>query len=49
VERFKKNVSNLGALISDVDLQITQWEVSDNTLEAHWRFSAVLALPWRPR
>eukprot|EP00775_Hariotina_reticulata_P008051 gene8051-8246_t len=49
VQRFKKNVSNLGALISDVDLHITQWEVSDNTLEAHWRFSALLALPWKPR
>ncbi|KAF8060508.1 hypothetical protein HT031_004684 [Scenedesmus sp. PABB004] len=48
-ERFKKNVSNLGALISDVDLQITRWEVAGNTLEAHWRFSAILALPWRPR
>ncbi|WIA35268.1 hypothetical protein OEZ86_003727 [Tetradesmus obliquus] len=49
VERFKKNVANLGAVISDVDLQITKWDVQDNTLEAHWKFSAILDLPWRPR
>lgn len=50
-ERFKKNVSNLGALISDVDLEITKWDVTADagTLEAHWRFSAILDLPWKPR
>jgi hypothetical protein len=49
VERFKKNVSNLGALLSDVDLQITKWDVGDSSLEAHWRFSGILNLPWKPR
>jgi len=51
VERFKKNVSNLGALISDVDLEITKWDVkpAEGTLEASWRFSAILDLPWKPR
>jgi hypothetical protein len=37
------------ACSSDVDLQITQWDVQGNTLEAHWRFSAILDLPWKPR
>eukprot|EP00775_Hariotina_reticulata_P002102 gene2102-2421_t len=49
VERFKKNVSNLGALLSDVDLQITKWDVAESSLEAHWRFSGILNLPWKPR
>lgn len=36
---------------SDVDLEITKWDVkpADGTLEAHWRFSAILDLPWKPR
>eukprot|EP00877_Chromochloris_zofingiensis_P007153 jgi/Chrzof1/2691/Cz11g25110.t1 len=34
---------------SDVDLQITQFDVRDNEVEAAWRFSAILDLPWKPR
>jgi hypothetical protein len=36
---------------SDVDLEITKWDVQAEagTLEAHWRFSAILDLPWKPR
>lgn len=41
--------SDLQCCRSDVDLEITRWDVQESSLEAHWRFSAVLDLPWRPR
>jgi len=33
-----------------VDLQITKWEeLKEGELRASWRFSGILALPWKPR
>ncbi|CAL5221288.1 g3454 [Coccomyxa viridis] len=49
VERFKKNVSNLGGLMEDIKLDITGWEEKETELETKWRFNALLSLPWRPR
>ncbi|KAK9915073.1 hypothetical protein WJX75_004413 [Coccomyxa subellipsoidea] len=49
VERFKKNVSNLGSLMEDIKLDMLDWRETDEALETKWRFSAVLTLPWRPR
>ena len=49
VDRFKRNVSNLGAMLSDVDLQILSWEESDDSLRTSWRFSGIVDLPWHPR
>ena len=50
-ERFQRNVSNLGGLLKDVDLQIFDWTIreEDGNLQTRWRFSAILDLPWKPR
>ncbi|CAK0781517.1 hypothetical protein CVIRNUC_005393 [Coccomyxa viridis] len=49
VERFKNNVSNLGGLMEDINLEVSGWEERETELETKWRFSALLSLPWRPR
>jgi hypothetical protein len=49
VRRFQANVANLGGLMEDIDLKITNWEETDEALQTSWRFSCVLALPWRPK
>ncbi|GFR49931.1 hypothetical protein Agub_g12035, partial [Astrephomene gubernaculifera] len=49
-ERFKRNVANLGAPLSDIRIDIVDWEEGPACLTARWRFSALLpGLPWRPR
>ncbi|PNW82748.1 hypothetical protein CHLRE_06g292400v5 [Chlamydomonas reinhardtii] len=48
-QRFKQNVSNLGGLMSDIKLDVYDWQEGDNTLTTRWRFSCLLDLPWRPR
>ncbi|GIL60390.1 hypothetical protein Vafri_14995 [Volvox africanus] len=47
--RFKQNVSNLGGLMSDIRLDVYEWQEGPSSLETRWRFSALLDLPWRPR
>lgn len=49
VDRFKKNVGNLGSLMQDVKLEITDWRESEESVQSKWRFSCILDLPWRPR
>jgi len=49
VERFKQNVSNLGAYLEDVQLDILDWKESDDNVDVKWRFSCVIDLPWKPR
>jgi hypothetical protein len=49
LERFRTNVSNLGGMLSDVQLDVTQWEEREDALRTSWRFSATLDLPWHPR
>lgn len=48
VDRFKRNVSNLGSLMEDIKLELTEWQEEPGQLVTKWRFSAVLGLPWRP-
>ncbi|PRW59024.1 SOUL heme-binding [Chlorella sorokiniana] len=48
-QRFKSNVSNLGSLLQDIQLDITGWSETESELVTKWRFSAILDLPWRPR
>ncbi len=38
-----------GALLSEVSLELTSWEEREEEVEVGWRFSGILALPWRPR
>lgn len=47
--RFKRNVSNLGALLGDVSLEIIEWDERADSLHTTWRFSGILDLPWKPR
>jgi Uncharacterized conserved protein (DUF2358) len=49
LDRFKKNVSNLGGLMEDIDLELLDWREGPEELQTKWRFSAILQLPWRPR
>ena len=49
VSRFKENVSNLGGMMEDIDLKITQWEEKEDSLVTSWKFSCILDLPWRPK
>ncbi|EFN57785.1 hypothetical protein CHLNCDRAFT_143130 [Chlorella variabilis] len=47
--RFKRNVSNLGGLLTDIDLTLTDWQEGEDELRTKWRFSATLSgLPWKP-
>lgn len=48
VDRFKKNVSNLGGLLQDVKLDIYDWQEAQNQLETKWRVSGIVQLPWKP-
>ena len=49
VERFKRNVGNLGGMMRDVDLRVTSFEETASGAQTEWTFSCVLDLPWRPR
>jgi hypothetical protein len=50
VNRFKNNVSNLGSLLKDIKLDITEFtETENNEIITKWKFSSILMLPWRPR
>lgn len=33
----------------DIRLTVTSWDETAADLRTNWRFSCVLALPWRPR
>lgn len=48
VQRFQRNVSNLGGLMQDTRLDILSFEEGEQELRTRWRFSATLDLPWRP-
>jgi len=49
-ERFQRNVGNLGGMLQDVKLDISEFsETADGNLKTKWRFSAILDLPWKPR
>ena len=48
-QRFKKNVSNFGNFLEDVQLDVLDFREVDNGLSTRWRFGATLKFPWRPR
>lgn len=49
-DRFQRNVGNLGGMLRDIQLDISDWtETEDGNLRTKWRFSAILDLPWKPR
>ncbi|CAM9206082.1 unnamed protein product [Chrysoparadoxa australica] len=48
LDRFKKNLDNLGSFMEDVDLKVTSWEEKEDSLKAKWRFRCTLGLPWKP-
>jgi len=48
-QRFVNNVSNLGGLMEDIKLNITDWEEGEGSLKASWTFSCILDLPWKPK
>ena len=50
-ERFIRNVSNLGGMLSDVEIELLDWKIlDDGNLQTKWRFSGMLSgLPWKPR
>jgi hypothetical protein len=49
-ERFRRNVGNLGGMLQDVQLDISEFsETPEGNLKTKWRFSAILDLPWKPR
>jgi len=49
LQRFKKNLDNLGPFMENVNLKITDWDDSEpGVVRTKWRFSCVLGLPWRP-
>lgn len=48
-QRFKQNVGNLGGLMSDIKLDVYEWEEGPASLQTKWRFSCILDLPWKPR
>eukprot|EP00884_Botryococcus_braunii_P014047 jgi/Botrbrau1/22643/Bobra.176_1s0065.1 len=49
VQRFKRNVSNLGGLLEGIKLELLDWKEDGDEIRTKWRFSAILGLPWRPR
>lgn len=49
VDRFKQNVSNLGAYLQDVELEILDWKESEDSVDVKWRFSCIIDLPWKPK
>ena len=49
VDRFKQNVGNLGGLMREIDLNVTEFTETNEGLQTEWRFTCILDLPWRPR
>lgn len=50
VDRFLKNVGNLGTQLDDIRIEQRGWEERADAVVVRWSFSGVLAaLPWRPR
>lgn len=48
VNNDKNNLDNLGSLMQDVSLDVTDWQDTDTSLKTKWRFRCVLGLPWKP-
>jgi len=50
VDRFLKNVSNLGTQMEGIRIEQKGWEERPDAVVVRWAFSGILtALPWRPR
>mmetsp|Transcript_16134 Transcript_16134/g.21339 ORF Transcript_16134/g.21339 Transcript_16134/m.21339 type:complete len:247 (-) Transcript_16134:274-1014(-) len=48
LDRFKKNLDNLGSFMQDVDIDIYDWKETEDAILTKWRFRCVLGLPWQP-
>ncbi|KAJ6800642.1 uncharacterized protein M6B38_200280 [Iris pallida] len=46
--RFKRNCSNFGLLLASSNMKLTKWEDLEDKGIGHWRFSCIMAFPWRP-
>eukprot|EP00262_Sarcandra_glabra_P010533 TRINITY_DN25823_c0_g1_i1.p1 TRINITY_DN25823_c0_g1~~TRINITY_DN25823_c0_g1_i1.p1 ORF type:complete len:240 (+),score=24.68 TRINITY_DN25823_c0_g1_i1:74-793(+) len=46
--RFKRNCSNFGSLLEKSNMKLMKWEDFEDRGIGHWRFSCVMAFPWRP-
>ncbi|GMN45028.1 hypothetical protein TIFTF001_014228 [Ficus carica] len=48
LRRFKRNCTNFGSLLEKSDMKLMKWEDFEDKGIGHWRFSCILAFPWRP-
>lgn len=48
LRRFKRNCTNFGYLVRKSNLKLVKWEDFEEKAIGHWRFSCVLAFPWKP-
>ncbi|GER46381.1 nuclear transport factor 2 family protein [Striga asiatica] len=48
LSRFKRNCTNFGYLIERSDMKLMKWEDFKDKGIGHWRFSCVMAFPWKP-
>ncbi|KAI3703541.1 hypothetical protein L1987_73692 [Smallanthus sonchifolius] len=48
VGRFKRNCTNFGYLIEKSSMKLMKWEDFEDKGIGHWRFSCIMAFPWKP-
>ncbi|CAH9098169.1 unnamed protein product [Cuscuta epithymum] len=48
LRRFKRNCTNFGYLVRKSNMKLVKWEDFGEKAIGHWRFSCVLAFPWKP-
>ncbi|PKI38285.1 uncharacterized protein LOC116202315 isoform X1 [Punica granatum] len=48
LRRFKRNCTNFGSLLEKSNMKLMKWEDFEDKGVGHWRFSCILAFPWRP-
>jgi len=50
LDRFKKNLDNLGSFMEDVQLVVDEFSADEESgkVETKWKFKCTLGLPWKP-
>ncbi|XP_051132624.1 uncharacterized protein LOC127252475 isoform X2 [Andrographis paniculata] len=48
LKRFKRNCSNFGNLLERSEMKLMKWEEYEDKGVGHWRFSCIMAFPWKP-
>ncbi|KAK4751652.1 hypothetical protein SAY87_020450 [Trapa incisa] len=48
LRRFKRNCTNFGSVLEKSNMKLMKWEDFENKGVGYWRFSCILAFPWRP-